>query len=87
MYHSSHGEDGRRPLLLAFCGVPPPPLENERRSAGLSLRLEAWDIDVHLGKGDGERVGRSSYLIDTTALWKDIRFTSERHRLRYVVGG
>ena len=25
-------------------------------------------------------------LIDTTALWKDIRFKSERH-LRYIVGG
>ena len=25
-------------------------------------------------------------FVDTTALWKDIRFTSERH-LRYVVGG
>ena len=49
-----------------------------------------------MGKGNGQMVGgiyhcimvRSlDFILGTTAaLWKDIRFTSERH-LRYIVGG
>ena len=48
----------------------------------------------YVGKGNGELVGRRYHcfmeglldFIDTTAFWKDIRFTSERH-LRYIFGG
>ena len=48
-----------------------------------------------MGKGNGEiMVGRRYRcfmeglfdFVDTIALWKDIRFTSEQH-LRYIVGG
>ena len=51
-------------------------------------------IEKYVGKGNGEIVGRRYRcfmeglfdFIDTSALWKGVRFTSERH-LRYIVGG
>ena len=49
-----------------------------------------------MGKGNGQMVGGRYHFImvrsfdfilgNTAALWKDIRFTSERH-LRSIVGG
>ena len=52
-------------------------------------------IYIYIGKRNGEMVGGRyhcfmvrpfDFIGTTAALWKDIRFTSERH-LRYIVGG